>query len=159
MRPKLGLWLLLVPALALGGENRWQGGGEKPSDWHDAGNWSLGAVPRSDDGNGVLIASGTVQVSGDAAVAGALVLRGGHLIVEREKALAVGGDLVFRGGKPAASLTPHGEVRVRGTIASEGSARYGAAAAGWVAMVGEGDQVVTPGGFLPPIRIAKASGS
>ena len=158
MRAKLRLCLLLVPALALGGENRWQGGGKKPSDWHDAGNWSLGAVPRSDDGNDVAIASGTVRVRGDAAVAGALVLSGGHLVVEREKVLAVGGDLVFRGSRPAASLTPHGEVRVRGTIASEGSARYGATATGWVVMVGEGDQVVTPGGFLPPIRIAKASG-
>jgi len=99
-----------------------------------------------------------VTVKSAATVAGNAELTGGNLIVASEQVLTIQGGLVFRGKAPAASLTPNGEVRLQGTIASEGSAAWDSTASGWVRMVGEGDQVITTGGFLPPIKLEKPSG-
>jgi len=124
-----------------------------------------------------------VVASGKIVVAGNLELAGGRLVVKpagdaSPSKFAVRGDLVFRGGSPCVMLVTEGDLLVYGTIKSEGSAfcvetagdekvwnRTDNAAycycrdnAGWVCMVGEGDQTITPGGILPALRIAKPTG-
>lgn len=99
-----------------------------------------------------------VTLSGKLAVAGNVELAGGELVVAKEAVLAIEGDLVFRGKSGPACLTPHGDVRVEGTLRSEGSARDLGGAAGWVTLVGKGDQAIRPGGVLPPIKLDKPEG-
>jgi len=100
-----------------------------------------------------------VNVRSAAAVAGNVELSGGNLVVAPDQVLTVGGDLVFRGSAPAACLTPNGEVRLQGTLISEGAAAWDGVASGWVTMVGKGNQAITTGGFLPPIKLEKPSGT
>ena len=100
-----------------------------------------------------------VTLEQDLTVAGAAELAGGELIVAKEATLAISGDLIFRGKAPGpACLTPHGQVRVEGTIRSEGAAWDLGHATGWVSLVGKGDQTLHAGGFLPPIKLQKPSG-
>ncbi len=120
-----------------------------------------------------------VKCAGGIYVAGNLEIAGGRLIVGPSPAsFQVNGDLIFRGGNPPAMLVTEGNLILHGTIKSEGSAFcvevpgeqdvwnkaettarcYTKENAGWVCMVGTGDQEITPGGILPPIRIEKRSG-
>jgi len=99
-----------------------------------------------------------VRVEGKATVAGNVELAGGELIVAKGATLKIGGDLLFRGKTGPACLTPHGHVLLEGTIKSEGSARDLGGATGWVTLVGKGDQMLRPGGVLPPLRLAKPGG-
>lgn len=99
-----------------------------------------------------------VFLKDNVAVAGDLVLAGGHLFTSAQKAVHVQGDLVFAAGAGRARLSLPGELFLDGTIRSDGSADCDGAYTGWVRMRGAGDQTITPGGLLPPIRIGKASG-
>ncbi len=99
-----------------------------------------------------------VTLEGKLTVAGSVELAGGELVVAKEAVLKVEGDLVFRGRQGPACLTPHGDVQVEGTVRSEGSACDLGGATGWVSLVGKGDQVLRPGGVLPPLRLQKPEG-
>jgi len=99
-----------------------------------------------------------VTLSGNLAVTGGVELEGGDLVVSSGTVLEVRGDLRFTGTEPGASLTPHGNVNVHGTIRSEGASRYVNGSSGWVSLVGAGDQELVTGGILPPIRLAKKLG-
>ncbi|HPD17112.1 MAG TPA: hypothetical protein PLE19_19385 [Planctomycetota bacterium] len=99
-----------------------------------------------------------VRLAGKAAVAGKVEIAGGELIVEKDAALAIEGDLVFSGKTGPACLTPHGTVRLLGDLRSEGSARVLGGAEGWVTLAGEKDQAIRPGGLLPPLRLEKPGG-
>ncbi|MBM4030415.1 MAG: hypothetical protein FJ291_01360 [Planctomycetes bacterium] len=100
-----------------------------------------------------------LTLAGKLAVAGNVELAGGELVVAKDAALLVGGDLVFRGKAGPACLTPHGDVQLHGTVKSEGSAHDLGGATGWVTLVGKGDQTLRPGGTLPPLRLQKPDGS
>lgn len=124
-----------------------------------------------------------VVLGGNVSVHGDLRLAGGRLIVKpsldsQQTRFTVKGDLVFVGKEPCVMLVTEADLLLYGTIRSEGSAfcvdmpgeekvwsktdeaAYCKTAenAGWVRMVGEGDQAITPGGILPALRIAKPSG-
>ncbi|MBM4038334.1 MAG: hypothetical protein FJ290_07460, partial [Planctomycetes bacterium] len=100
-----------------------------------------------------------VTLAENLTVAGSVELAGGELAVAKEATLVVEGDLVFRGKSGPACLTPHGDVRVQGTLRSEGSARDLGGATGWVTLVGKGDQAIRPGGILPPLKLEKPEGT
>ncbi len=99
-----------------------------------------------------------VMLTGKLVVAGNVELAGGELVVARDAVLAIDGDLVFRGKQGPACLTPHGDVQLQGTVRSEGSAYDLGGATGWVSLVGKGDQILRPGGVLPPLRLLKPEG-
>ncbi|HUT34683.1 MAG TPA: hypothetical protein VNE39_14435 [Planctomycetota bacterium] len=100
-----------------------------------------------------------VTLTQNLTVAGNLELAGGELVVAKEAVLTVEGDLLFRGkASGPACLTPHGDVRVQGTLKSDGSAHDLGGATGWVTLVGADDQTLRPGGLLPPLRLQKQSG-
>ena len=119
-----------------------------------------------------------ILAKGSITVEGSLVLAGGRLVVQTES-FVVKGDLVFKGREPKVMLVPENDLLLHGTIKSEGSAfcveapgstpKWNPAEeravcelspeAGWVRLVGEGDQAITPGGILPPIAIDKPSGA
>jgi len=99
-----------------------------------------------------------VHLADKATVAGNVELAGGELIVGKDAALAIEGDLVFRGKSGPACLTPHGAVRLLGDLRSEGSARVLGGAEGWVTLAGEKDQSIRPAGLLPPLRLEKPGG-
>lgn len=99
-----------------------------------------------------------VRLVGKATVAGTVELAGGELIVEKDAALAIEGNLAFLGKTGPACLTPHGAVRLLGDLRSEGSACVLSGAEGWVTLAGEKDQAIRPAGLLPPLRLEKPSG-
>ena len=94
---------------------------------------------------------------GDLSVTGDVELSGGNLVAA-SKLLTIGGNLIFRGKNGPACLAPQNDVKLLGTILSEGSASFVSRAEGWVWLAGKGDQTIAPGGILPPIRIGKPSG-
>jgi len=118
-----------------------------------------------------ILAKGEISVSGD------LELAGGRLVVQTGS-FVVKGDLVFKGRGPKVMLVPERELLLHGSLKSEGSPfcveapgstpKWNQAEeravcelspkAGWVRLVGEGDQSITGGGILPPIAIDKPSG-
>jgi len=91
-------------------------------------------------------------------VAGNVEIGGGNLIVPQGITLTINGDLRFRGKRPVAAVTPNGDIRVAGALISEGAANCVGTCRSWVTLVGEGKQTIVPGGFLPPIKLDKASG-
>ena len=124
-----------------------------------------------------------VAVEGPVTVRGDLDLAGGRFLLKVPAAASgarfvVQGDLVFRGREPQVILVTGADLLLHGTIRSEGSAYCVESSgeecvwnknentgecrlrdnAGWVCMIGDGDQAITPGGLLPAIRIAKPSG-
>jgi len=120
-----------------------------------------------------------VAVEGNVTVTGNLELAGGKLVIKPAPSrFEVKGDLLFRGKTPCVMVVPEGNLLLHGTIKSEGSAycvempgekptwnKEDEAAycetnenAGWVRMVGEGDQTIIPGGLLPAIRLEKPTG-
>lgn len=118
-----------------------------------------------------------ILAKGSIAVEGNLILGGGRLVVQSEN-FVVREDLFFRGMKSNVILVPENDLILHGTIRSEGSAycvevpgsipKWSQAEerafcqlspkAGWVRMVGKGDQTISPGGILPPIALDKPSG-
>ena len=119
-----------------------------------------------------------VLAKGGISVAGNLQLAGGRLVAQTDS-FVVKGDLVFKGRQPNAMLVTETDLLLHGTVRSEGSAfcvdapgstpKWNKAEeravcelspkAGWVRLVGEGGQSITPGGILPPLAIDKPSGT
>jgi hypothetical protein len=94
-----------------------------------------------------------VRLKGDIRVSGDLILRGSELRVMAKSTVSVGGDVLYPGEGPAA-LTPHGTVKVMGTVKSDGGATYRRGSDGWVSLEGKGPRRITTGGVLPPLRLA-----
>ncbi len=91
-------------------------------------------------------------------VTGNVELTGGELLVQSGKTLAIKGDLLFRGRVQAAALSPRGEVKLYGTIRSQGASCYLRRTRGWVSLVGGANQTIVPGGVLPPLKLSKPTG-